>query len=330
MPDLRSYSLYGCTLHSDFPFENALVERSGPPQLRFACGPAAPPDSTDPGGFPPTVERGRLADGRPFLSIVQTPACDVIRYTDVADFYVRSDQIHCHVLDPEYAYAIEIYFLGYVMSYWLERYRNVLPLHAAAVVVEGAAVAFVATNKGGKSSLAATFMQQGHALLTDDILAVDRQARTYVGHSGYPQMRMWPDQARHFVGAYDELDLVHPQLTKRRVPVGPGGLGTFCSGARPLACLYVPERRDDLAPGAVEIRSLPLASSIRTLMENVFGKSADPSPERTSARFAFLGGLVSGVPVRSVVYSSGVEFLPSVASAVLADLREQRRHLARA
>ena len=57
-------------------------------------------------------------------------------------------------------------------------------------------------------------------------------------------MRMWPDEAQHFLGHYRDLEIVHPQLDKRRVVVGSEGFGTFCAEARPLACIYIPERRD--------------------------------------------------------------------------------------
>ena len=107
---------------------------------------------------------------------------------------------------------MEIRLLGPVFSFWLEL-QGIPVLHASAVLVEGQAVAFLSSNYGGKTSLAATLMQAGHPLLTDDFLPVERGDGLYLGRPGYPTMRMWPEEAEHFLGSYEDLGLVHPALT---------------------------------------------------------------------------------------------------------------------
>lgn len=50
------------------------------------------------------------------------------------------------------------------------------PIHASAVVRRGAAVAFLAPSRGGKSAICAAMVRNGAAFLTDDVLALEPSA----------------------------------------------------------------------------------------------------------------------------------------------------------
>ncbi len=57
------------------------------------------------------------------------------------------------------------------------------------------------TEPSGKSSLAASFMQNGHPLLTGDILPLEQNTDgAFFARPGYPIMRMWPEEALRFLG----------------------------------------------------------------------------------------------------------------------------------
>ena len=134
-------------------------------------------------------------------------------------------------------------------------------------------------------------------------------------------MRMWPDEAEHFLGHYRDLELVHPQLAKRRVAVGPAGFGAFCAEARPLACLYIPERRDPAAWGdGVEITPLRPTAALMALVRNAFTARAVEALGWQRSRLMVLGDLVQRVPVRRLIYPSGFQRLPQVRQALLRDL----------
>ncbi len=174
---------------------------------------------------------------------------------DVAEFYLWPDRIVCHRLRPaadrEHQEAdgcvIESSFLSTVLAYWLEG-LGVPALHSSAVALANGAVAFLSDSGNGKSGLAAALVQAGHAFLADDILALSREDGRWLAQSAFPAMRMWPDEAEFFLGGFETLPRVHPRLAKRHVAIGNGGWGTFCDAARPLACLFVPERRDPADP----------------------------------------------------------------------------------
>jgi hypothetical protein len=238
----------------------------------------------------------------------------------VADFYIQPEQIACHLQDPDFAQLTEIRLLGPVLSYWLER-RGIPTLHASAVAVDGQAVAFISHHGGGKSGLAAGMMRAGYPLLTDDILPVEEKDGILLGRPGYPQMRMWPDEGAHFVERFEELPLVHPELSKRRVPVGPGGFGAFHDSALPLAAIFLAARRGPEEAGSgVEILPLSSMEAVIELVRHSFSPHLVEAAGLQPARLDLFAHLVKQVPVRRLVYPSGFEHLPRVVEAILGTL----------
>lgn len=314
------YSLYGLSLASDFPFASYLGEGAGTSDLTFRITEAPPTTGLTrrPADY---VSPLRLDNGSSFLYVYRQDGYLVLRFTEVADFYLWPDSIVCHLLDPDYDYMVEIYLLGVVFSIWMEL-RGIPALHASAAVVEDRAAAFLATNSGGKSSLAATLMQAGHPLLTDDVLPLERPGETlFLGRPGYPQMRMWPDQARRFLGCYENLEIVHPAYSKRRVPVGEDGLGTLRDEPVPLACFYLPERRDSIEAGTgIEIVPVSRAEALMSLIGQSFVPRTVEALGLQKQRLGFFASLVGKVPVRRLIYPNGFDHLPNVRRAILDDL----------
>jgi hypothetical protein len=246
--------------------------------------------------------------------------CDVLRFTDLADFYVWADRIVCHVQNPALEHLVEICLLGPVLSFWLER-LGVLALHASAVVLNGEAVAFVSSNQRGKTALAAALMQSGCPLLTDDILPVDRRGDSLLGSPGYPTMRMWPTEAQYFLGSYEHLQRVDPDLSKRLVPVGPDAFGAFCDVAQPLACAYVLERRGrPKGTPAIRFSLMSLPDAVMELVRHSFTPYVVEALGWQSRRLDAITHVVQRVPIRRLVFPSGLEHLPSVREAILEDL----------
>ena len=96
-----------------------------------------------------------------------------------------------------------------MFSYWLER-QGIPVLHASAVTVEGQAVAFLSSNDGGKTSLAATLMQAGYALLTDDLLPVERADEQFLGRPAIPRCACGRRKRSTFLGATSTLSWCIP------------------------------------------------------------------------------------------------------------------------
>lgn len=286
------------------------------PELSFGYV-SEPPDAGEWKNGEPIYASPRLIDERQsFLYIFRHDDYEVLSFSEVANFYIWPERILCHLLDTAYDYMVELHFLGFVLSYWLER-QGIPALHASAVVVDGCAAAFLSSNKGGKSSLAASLMQLGYPLLTDDILPIERCGKSFKGRSGYPQMRMWPDQAEYFLGYYEPLEKVHPGLSKRRIPVGIDGLGSFCYEAQSLGCFYLPERRE---VDKVEITPFSLGEAIVALTNHSFLAGMVEAAGWQTSRFHLFAQLAQQIPVRRIVYPDGMEHLPMVRQAILEDL----------
>lgn len=314
-----THRLYGRTLTSAFDFANRLAPGAGSGELTFDCVRSAPFPGALEEVVPAYASPARPGDGKSDILVYHLESCWVVRFRDT-DFHLFDDRIVCHLPDPELQYLAEIQLLGVVFSCWLER-RGIPALHASAISVEDRAAAFLSTAGGGKSSLGMTFMQEGYPLLTDDILAVERTGESHLAHPGYPQVRMWPDQAERFLGRYDDLEIVHPAFSKRRVPVGKGGFGSFCEASRTLACLYLPERRDSDERGTeIEISAVPRREGLMRLIGNSFVAPIVQTLGLEPRRMELLGPLLSQVPVRRLSYPDGMEHLPRVRRAVVADL----------
>jgi hypothetical protein len=315
---MRSRRLFGIDLASDFPFATLLSEGEGPPEVSFAVHLQAPEPTVWQRSHPIYTSPFQTEEGESVSRLYRTPGFAVLEFPGHLDFYLRPGRIDCHLLAPRYSSLVEIRLLGPVLAYWLES-RGIPALHASAVTIGKQAVAFLSTHGAGKTGLAAAFMRAGGELLTDDLLPVEEQDGAFLGRPGYPQMRMWPDEAAHFLEAFEHLPLVLPELAKRRVPVGPDGFGVFCTDSRPLTCLYLPERlanRD--AP--VELREVSPRDAVIELIRHSFSPHLVEAVGLQPARLDLFARLVRQVPVRRLLYPSGFERLPEVVEAVRRDL----------
>lgn len=320
--DWHTHSLFGLTLATDFPFVTHLAEGTEPSDITFTCTPVAPESYN--------WEQASLVYASPYQTdggeriayLYRLNGDYVLRFTDVANFYISSEDIICHISDPTNDFMVEIRFLGVILAAYLEL-QGVPMLHASAVVIDDHAIGFLSSNKGGKSSLAALLMQIGYPLLSDDILPVVQQSDAFLGRPGYPQMRLWPEEAQYFLGHYRDLGLVHPLLSKRRVPVGKDGFGRFCDHVRPLSRIYLPQR-SDLTEEHIDITPVSPRDTVIYLMQHSFVLRLVEALGLQRQRLNFFTQMAQDIPLRRLVYPTGLERLPRVREAILHDLSDLR------
>jgi hypothetical protein len=163
------------------------------------------------------------------------------------------------------------------------------------------AVAFVGRQGDGKSGLAAALLQAGGSLLSDDLAALSRRGEEIFVQPGFPQMRMWPDEAAFFLAHSEHLPLVHPDQTKRWIPIGPEGIGTFQADA-------------------IGIETISPRDAVIELLRHSFTPLLVEAAGLQPGRLDFLAHLVLHVPVKRLRYPTGLTLLPRVAEAIRNDL----------
>lgn len=140
-----------------------------------------------------------------------------------------------HVTEAE----VILFFNGSVFGAiaWLNEY---VPLHASAVVHDGAVHAFTGVSGAGKSTLAAALGNRGFPLMADDVLVLDLNDPDQVlCLPGHKRMKLWED-ALELTGT-SAAEKVRPQLEKfYAMPTG----GTV-EHPLPLGRLYFLSDRGD-------------------------------------------------------------------------------------
>lgn len=317
------YRVYDVVVASDFPFVSPLMPSEAAPQVTFTAR-AEPPIRLDWEQLEPVYHsREPNSDDGIAVSVYRLDSCVVVRLAHWLDFYIGANHIVAHsaalTSSSMSRHMVDINFLGIAMAVWLEC-AGVPVLHASGVVVNDRAVGFLSHGGGGKSCMAATFMQTGHPLLTDDTLALEIRDEAVVARPGYPQLRLWPAEAHHFLNDLHDLPRVTPATPKRRVPLAAAEFGTFCSEPRLLHRVYVPQRRNPADYPRVEITPLSPPDAVFALVSTGYLTHEADALGRQAVRLEFFAEVARQVSVRTLAYPSGLEHLPRVRDAVLADL----------
>jgi hypothetical protein len=130
--------------------------------------------------------------------------------------------------------ALRFLLLGQAMSVLLHQ-RRLLVLHANTVSVHGSAVAFLGCSGQGKSTMTATLYTEGHAVVADDVTAVDLLPDAPTVYPGWPQIKLCPETVVHLGEAPEAWPQLHPWSEKRLRRVERG----FSLRPLPLRRLYV-------------------------------------------------------------------------------------------
>jgi hypothetical protein len=317
---VTTYRLYGRCLATHFRFRNRLIATNGPADLTFACatGPL-PPFDAGTTCWPPN------ADGpEPPVSVQRGAAQTGLRFRSVSSFSLRAGSVRCRLGAPGRTDLVETQFLGLGMALWLEL-AGTLTFHASAVRTGDVALAFAGWKGAGKTRMAAEFVARGAELITDDLLALNSRDGHPDCQPGYPQLRLWPEEALRFLGRTEGLPLVHPRSTKLRAPVGASGFGAFCPEPVPLAALFV------LSPSGSRWRMdrLDDQPALMELLRHSFAPEMVQGLGLSARRLPGLACLAAQVPIYRLERPAGVapadEAVELVAGLVARTLAAPRR-----
>jgi predicted ATPase len=87
---------------------------------------------------------------------------------------------------------IRIFLLATAMSAILLQ-RNLLPLHASAIIENGELILISGRSGAGKSTATAGLSKMGYTIFSDDITVLQTEDNRITGTASYPMIRLWED-----------------------------------------------------------------------------------------------------------------------------------------
>jgi hypothetical protein len=230
----------------------------------------------------------------------------LIEYADRPAFHLSADGLSLSCVDPPAQSAAWQRTLTDSVLWSVALLHGAVLLHASAVEGPGGAVAIVAAQGGGKSSLAAALALEGWPLATDDILAFERRGEQIVAHPGPNLMNVSRKLGSKLPA--DALGEVLATFTNAAASEDWVLVRRFSNGELPLAAVVLLKRAGSQAATITRIAATTLDVTPHTL---AFRKMAG-SPRR---RFEAVSDLVERVPVFCV--QAGVEVPPSELAAMV-------------
>jgi hypothetical protein len=211
--------------------------------------------------------------------------------------------------------SFQVYMLGQALSFALVKQRFE-PLHATVVVVDDRAIAFLGGNASGKSSLAASFLEAGHRLLTDDLLIVEQLSDRVLAYPGPPRIKLFPRVARRLIGDTANRVQMHARTEKLIVPID---ARRRCDTAVELKAIYsLTAPRDACRTRNVGIEALSRRNAFIELLSGTFNRRLT-SAARLERQFRSMASLTERVPVKKLAYPRTIEALENVRTLVLAE-----------
>lgn len=239
-----AYALYGLQVRSPLPLPELPAGPDGPADVVIEEG--AVPAPAGPDGYRIT-ERGT-----------------VLEVAGIARFLIAGgERIVIEARAGASARNVRLFLLGSAFGALLHQ-RGLLPLHANAIAIGGGAVAFIGRSGAGKSTLAAWMLARGHAVLADDVCAVDLPAGgAPLVRPGVARLRLWRDAllqgGRDPAGLQPSFDGDMRDKFDLPAPAAAGPL--------PLRRLYVLGTGDG---GGPPIRPLRGSAALAALVENTY------------------------------------------------------------
>jgi hypothetical protein len=208
------------------------------------------------------------------------------------------------------------YLLGPIAGFLL-RLRSTTSLHASIVDIDGSAAAIAGPPGAGKSTTAAAFALAGYPVLTDDLAALDEHGGRFVARPAYPRVRLWPDSAEFLLGDAGALPHLTPNWDKLYLSLGQDG-AAYGGAPLPLRVLYLLGPREE-GYAAPRVEAISYADAFVELTAHLYTSPAlRPATRRED--FAFVGRLLSAVPVRRAVPSVAPSRLPQLLEAIVRDV----------
>ncbi len=235
--------------------------------------------------------------GVPVLQIWSIADGGLLRldYFDGLRFWLDAEGTEVWAVWPALVSLADVatYLLGPVLGLVL-RLRGVPCLHASCVAFGELAVAFAGAEGAGKSTTAAALASRGHAVLSDDIVALVEREGSFFVLPAYPYLSLWAESVELLYGAEKKLPSFSANYDKRQLQLRENRL-RFEETPMPLGAIYLlGERVAD--PAAPFVETLPLQDALVGLVVNSYATNLLDKKMR-AREFELLTRLVNTVPV---------------------------------
>ena len=240
-------------------------------------------------------------NGVPSLQIwrISPGAYVELEYYDGLRFWVdeRGRNIWANWPDTLTMDDVAAYLLGPVLGLVLQL-RGMACLHASAVAFGDYAVVFMGGDGAGKSTTAAAFARRGHAVISDDVVALVEKNGVFYVAPAYPHLSLWQDAVELLYGPDKKLPSFSRNLDKRRLALGANSL-KFAEKALPLAAIFVLGERsaNEQAPC---VEPLTRREALLSLVSNSFAGHLLDKTE-SAREFEILGRVVLSVPAKRLL-----------------------------
>ncbi len=295
-----NYTAYGLNFISDYPIPSLLPAPASNSSVRIKCGSSPALDSS--------AQNRKLRYATSYLTDTGEPSLRIwdvndgeflcLLYSDDTEFWLDRALKTLWVRWPPTSNldAALSYLVGPVLGLLL-RLRGTVCLHASAVAVNDRIVVFVGPEGAGKSTTAAGFAQLGHAVSSDDIVALVEHEQQFQVLPAYPSVNLWPDSVEKLYGSPDALPPITADWDKRFLALNQGGIPQFEPRQLPIGAIYFFDDPADAAEQCVE--PLSKKEALLTLVANTYATNFLDAQQRAE-EFAVLSRLVARVPVRKV------------------------------
>jgi hypothetical protein len=246
-----------------------------------------------------------------------------VRWDSVGEFVVAADgrRITCRRLEDAVDESFQVYMLGQALSFALVK-QGFEPLHATVVVVDDKAVAFLGDHGFGKSSLAASFLDDGHRLLTDDLLMLQESSEGILAYPGPPRIKLFSRIASRFRGQTMKRVPMNAETAKLIVPIDEH---QRCASPVALKAIYsLAAPREACRTPRASIETLTPREAFVDLVKGTFNRRL-VSRQRLARQFSVMSSLAGRVPVRKLTYPRTIDRLHEVRRLVIADLAREAR-----
>jgi hypothetical protein len=311
MNAFRDYQMFGISFRSEIPL--SFPEQStGVADITLKLASAQWFENAS-GGARPSPEGVGW-----YERVVCRNGSDYLRWPGLFEFLVSPDgrTIACRPLENSSAESFQSYLLGQVLSYALIKQGHE-PLHATAIVIDGAAVAFLGASGQGKSTLAAAFLSAGCRLLTDDLLVIRDVGGVLCGFPGPPRIKLFPGAARRFLPDEASLARMNPDSNKFIIGLPPKYVHPTTAPVR--ACFIL----DGLDDGKLQITTLSGAPSCMALLGATFNKRL-VGAARLQRQFVTARHWAERIPVKRVRYAWRIDAIEDVVRAISEDVNTAR------